>query len=75
MQGQRGCSPSVYIRLYRSLDFPVVTDWVLMWVAAGTEGCKEFGKIQKCPMHVEGFGVPEFYNYRCFRDSNQHYTN
>ena len=50
VQGHRGCSQSVYMRLYRSLVLPVVEYGAPVWVSAVTEGCKEFGKIQRSAM-------------------------
>ena len=46
-QSHRGCSPSVYMRLYRSLVLPVVEYGAPVWVSVVTEGCKEFMKIQR----------------------------
>ena len=50
MQGHRGCSQSVYIRLHRSLVLPVVENGDPVWVSAVTEGCTEFRKIQRSAM-------------------------
>ena len=50
VQGHRGCSQSVYMRLYRSLVLPVFEYGAPVWVSAVTEGCKEFGKIQRSAM-------------------------
>ena len=50
MQGHRGCSQPVYMGLYRSLVLPVVEYGAPVWVSAATEGCKEFGKIQRSAM-------------------------
>ena len=50
VQGHRGCSQSVYMRLYRSFVLPVVEYGAPVWVSAVTEGCKEFGKIQRSAM-------------------------
>ena len=35
------------MRLYRSLVLPVIEYGAPVWVAAVTEGCNEFGKIQR----------------------------
>ena len=50
MQGHRGCSQSVYMRLYTSLVLPVVEYGATVWVYVVTEGCKEFRKIQRSTM-------------------------
>ena len=50
VQGHRGCSQLVYMRLYRSLVLPVIEYRAPVWVAAVTEGCNEFGKIQRSAM-------------------------
>ena len=50
VQGHRGCSQLVYMRLYRSLVLPVVEYGAPVRVSAVTEECEEFGKIQRSAM-------------------------
>ena len=48
--GQRGCSQSVYMRLYRALVLPVLEYGAPVYVPAMEECSKEFGKVQRCAM-------------------------
>ena len=49
VQGHRGCSPSVYMRLYRSLVLPVIEYGAPVWVAAVMKDVM-IGKIQRSAM-------------------------
>ena len=46
--GHRGCSQSVYMRLFKALVLPIIEYGAPVLVSALTECCKEFGKIQRC---------------------------
>ena len=48
--GHRGCSQSVYMRLFKALVLPIIEYGAPVLVSALTECCKEFGKIQRCAM-------------------------
>ena len=47
---QRGCSQSVYMRLYKALILPVLEYGDPVYVPAMEECSKEFGKVQRCAM-------------------------
>ena len=48
VQGQRGCSQSVYMRLYIAIGLPIMEDGTP--VAVAEESCKEFGKVHRSAM-------------------------
>ena len=48
--GHRGCSQSVYMRLFKALVLPIIEYSAPVLVSALTECCKGFGKIQRCAM-------------------------
>ena len=50
VQGQRGCSQSVYLRLYKALVLPVMEYGSPVTVGAIEESCKEFGKVHRSAM-------------------------
>ena len=50
VQGQRGCSQSVYMRLYKALVLPIMEYGTPVTVAAIDESCKEFGKVHSSAM-------------------------
>ncbi|MEW8546767.1 MAG: reverse transcriptase domain-containing protein [Candidatus Thiodiazotropha sp.] len=50
VQGQRGCSQSLYMRLYRALVLPVLEYGSPVIVSSLAECCKEFGKVQRSAM-------------------------
>ena len=50
VQGQRGCSQSVYMWLYKALVLPIMEYGTPVAVAAIEESCKEFGKVHRSAM-------------------------
>ena len=50
VQGQRGCSQSVYLRLYKALVLPVMDYGSPVTVGAIEESCKVFGKVHRSAM-------------------------
>lgn len=50
VQGQRGCSQSIYMKLYKALVLPVMEYGTSATVSALTESCREFGKVQRSAM-------------------------
>ena len=47
VQGQKGCSQPVYMRLYRTLVLPIMEYGSPVTVGAIEESCKEFRRIQR----------------------------
>ena len=50
VQGQKGCSQSVYMRLYRALVLPIMEYGSPVTVGAIEKSCKEYGKVQRSAM-------------------------
>ena len=47
VQGQRECSQSVYMRLYKALVLPIMEYGTPVTVAAIEASCKHFGKVHR----------------------------
>ena len=50
VQGHKGCSQSVFMKLYRSLVLPIMEYGVAVTVGSVDESSKEFGKVHRAAM-------------------------
>ena len=50
VQGHKGCSQWVFMKLYRSLVLPIMEYGVAVTVGSVDESSKEFGKIHRAAM-------------------------